>query len=129
MRPIHEDLPAALPAHLPLTLPRELWVTLSPAQRAVYRRAEALLDEFNESRRVTLAQILQQGPRTEVLRALQVLGSMSLIEVEADEDEPWVTLLALPDEHVRFTGPDGKTRWIFVARPVDPKEVDALQLN
>lgn len=115
---------------LPLTLPRELWVTLSPAQRAVYRRAEALLEEFNGARRIALAQILEQGPRAEVLRALQVLGGMSLIEVEAnDEDEPWVTLLAVPDEHVRFTGPDGKTRWIFVARPIEPKEVDSQLLN
>lgn len=128
MRSTQEKTPAAS-GRLPLTLPRELWVTLSPAQRAVYRRAESLLNQFNVSRRVTLAQILAQGPRAEVLRALQVLGGMSLIEVEAGDDEPWVTLLAVPDEHVRFTGPDGKTRWIFVARPLEPKEVDSRQLN
>lgn len=132
MRSTQENLSATSVSsgNLPLTLPRELWLTLSPAQRAVYRRAEALLDQFNATRRITLAQILEQGPRAEVLRALQVLGGMSLIEVEAnEEDEPWVTLLAVPDEHVRFTGPDGKTRWIFVARPIEPKAIDAELLN
>jgi hypothetical protein len=128
MRSTQENMGAPV-GSLPLTLPRELWTTLSPAQRAVYRRAESLLDQFTVSRRVTLAQILSQGPRAEVLRALQVLGGMSLIEVDSGDDEPWVTLLALPDEHVRFTGPDGKTRWIFVARPIDPKQVDSTQLN
>src|ERR1041384_8226017 len=118
MRPTQEKATVSL-GSLPLTLPRELWLTLSPAQRAVYRRAESLLDQFSFSRRVALAQILSQGPRAEVLRALQVLGGMSLIEVDAGDDEPWVTLLAVPDEHVRFTGPDGKTRWIFVARPIE----------
>lgn len=128
MRSTHEKL-AGPSGRLPLTLPRELWLTLSPAQRAVYRRAESLLDQFEDSRRVALAQILSQGPRAEVLRALQVLGGMSLIEVDAGDDEPWVTLLAVPDEHVRFTGPDGKTRWLFVARPIEPKTIDQSQLN
>lgn len=127
--PSTHDSQVTLPGHLPLTLPRELWVELSPAQRAVYERAESLLEEFVEARRMSLAQVLAQGPRAEMLRALQVLGGMSLIEVESAGDEAWVTLQAVPDEHVRFIGPDGKTRWIFVARPVDPKEVDAGQLN
>jgi len=128
MPPTNENQ-AVLSGHLPLTLPQELWLTLSPAQRAVYHRAEALLDRFVSEKRISLADVLAQGPRAEVLRALQVLGGMSLIEVEASEDEAWVTLLALPDEHVRFIGPDGKTRWIFVARPIEPKEVDADRLN
>lgn len=119
----------ALPGHLPLTLPLELWLTLSPAQRAVYQRAESLLVQFVAAQRISLTRILDQGPRTEVLRALQILGGMSLIEVEAGDDEAWVKLLAVPDEHVSFVGPDGKTRWIFVARPLDPKEVDKAQLN
>lgn len=117
------------PGQLPLTLPLELWSSLSPAQRAVYQRAESLLEHFATAHKVSLALILDQGPRAEVLRALQILGGMSLIEVETGEDEAWVRLLAVPDEHVSFVGPDGKTRWIFVARPLDPKKVDPSQLN
>jgi len=114
---------------LPLTLPRELWVTLSPAQQAVYRRAEALLDLFSFTRSVALSSVLAQGPHAEVLRALQVLGGMSLVEVESNNDEPTVTLRALPDEHVRLVGVDGKPRWIFVARPIDSPTVDPQNLN
>jgi hypothetical protein len=127
--PSTQEKQAELSGHLPLTLPQELWLTLSPAQRAVYQRAETLLDRFVAAGRITLSEVLTQGPRAEVLRALQVLGGMSLIEVEAGDDEAWVTVLAVPDEHVRFVGPDGKTRWIFVARPLEPKEVDAHRLN
>ena len=120
---------AAVPGRLPLTLPRDLWVSLSPAQQAVYRRAEALLDLFSVSRTVPLSSVLAQAPHAEVLRALQVLGGMSLVEIEAGDDEPSVTLRALPDEHVRVVGLDGKARWIFVARPLDPPEVDPQFLN
>jgi len=120
---------AAVPGLLPLTLPQELWVTLSPAQQAVYRRAEALLDVFSITRSVALSSVLAQGPHAEVLRALQVLGGMSLVEVEPGEDEPTVTLRALPDEHVRVVGVDGKARWIFVARPLEAPEIDPQNLN
>lgn len=120
---------AAVPGPLPLTLPRELWVSLSPAQQAVYRRAEALLDLFGVTRSVPLSSVLAQGPHAEVLRALQVLGGMSLVEVEAGDEEPTVTLRAMPDEHVRVVGVDGKARWIFVARPLDPPQVDPQNLN
>ncbi len=128
MRTTQESF-AVTPGRLPLTLPRELWVTLSPAQQAVYRRAESLLDLFSVSRAVALSQILSQGPHAEVLRALQVLGGMSLVEIEPGDDEPTVTLRAMPEEHVRVVGVDGKPRWIFVARPLDPPAVDPLNLN
>jgi hypothetical protein len=114
---------------LPLTLPKELWASLSPAQQAVYRRAEALLDVFSLERSVGLSRLLEQGPRAEVLRALQVLGGMALVEIEAGDQEPVVTLRALPDEHVQVTGPDGRPHWIFVARPLNPPSVDPKLLN
>lgn len=128
MHPIERGL-AATPRRLPLTLPKELWKTLSPAQQAVYRRAEALLDVFTLGRVVQLSQLLEYGPRAEVLRALQVLGSMSLVEIEGGDEGPTVTLRALPDEHVRVRNPDGRPRWIFVARPLDPPQIDAADLN
>lgn len=117
------------PARLPLTLPRELWAELSPAQQAVYRRAEALLDSFLVTRRVPLSDLLARGPRAEVLRALQVLGGMSLVSIESKDDQPEVTLVAVPDEHLRVVGPDGQSRWLFVARPLDPPNADPLRLN
>lgn len=128
MRTTQEILTASR-GPLPLTLPGELWASLSPAQQAVYRRAEALLDMFSLSRKVLLSRLLAQGPRAEVLRALQVLGGMALVDIEAGEEEPSVTLRATPDEHVRFTGPDGKTRWIFVSRPIDPPAIDPISTN
>ena len=73
-------------SHLPLAMPEELWASLSPAQRAVYRRAAALLDIFSFERQVSLSRLLSHGPQAEVLRALQVLGSMSLVEIEEDDD-------------------------------------------
>ena len=70
---------------LPLALPRELWATLSPAQQAVYRRAESLLDAFSTSRELGLSELFERGPRAEVLRALEVLGSMALVRIQATD--------------------------------------------
>ena len=128
MRPIEHEVPKRSRG-LSLTLPSELWKALSPAQQAVYRRAEGLLDVFTLSRVVPLSDLVEQGPRAEVMRALQVLGSMSLVEIEPGEDGPTVTLRAIPDEHVRVSSPDGRPRWIFVARPLDPPAIDAADLN
>ena len=128
MQPSKHDV-SALPGRLPLTLPGELWKALSPAQQAVYSRAEALLEVFTVSRVVSLSDLIEQGPRAEVMRALQVLGSMSLVEIEPGDDGPTVTLRAIPDEHVRVNSPDGRPRWIFVARPLEPPAVDAADLN
>ena len=116
-------------SRLPLALPEELWAGLSPAQRAVYRRAEALLDVFSFEREVSLARLFSYGLRAEVLRALQVLGSMSLVDIDGNEDDANVTLRALPEEHVRVTGPDGRPRWVFVARPIEAPVVDRSKLN
>jgi hypothetical protein len=120
---------SATSKRLPLTLPKELWTALSPAQQAVYRRADALLDAFSAERVVTLSRLLEHGPRAEVMRALQVLASMSLVEIEPGDKGPTVTLKAVPDEHVKIPGPDSRPRWIFVARPLDPPSIDPADLN
>lgn len=126
MHPAKNDV-TRLP--LPLTMPAELWATLSPAQQAVYRRAEALLERFGGARSVGLSSLLRQGPRAEVLRALHVLGGMSLVDIESSTDDPTVTLRATPEEHVRVVGPDGRPRWIFVARPLDPPQMNPSDAN
>ena len=60
---------------------------------------------------------------------MRVLDGMSLVEVESGERGPVLTLLALPEDHVRIVGPDGAVRWVFVARPLDPPEIEAESLN
>lgn len=126
MHPTEHDVSAR---RHPLTLPSELWKALSPAQQAVYSRADALLDVFTTNRVIALSELVEQGPRAEVMRALQVLGSMSLVDIEPGDDGPTVTLRAVPDEHVRVSTPDGRPRWIFVARPLEPPAIDARDLN
>jgi hypothetical protein len=54
---------------------------------------------------------------------------MSLVHVDQGEPEPSVTLRALPESHVRIVGPDGRPRWVFVARPLDPPSIDPSELN
>jgi hypothetical protein len=54
---------------------------------------------------------------------------MSLVDVESSARGPRITLLALPEEHVRIVGPDGQERWVFVARPLDPPTIDPKDLN
>jgi hypothetical protein len=65
----------------------------------------------------------------EVLSALRLLDTMALVNVEASEDGPVFSLRATPEEHVRIKGPDNKPRWVFIARPVEPREVDPSTLN
>jgi hypothetical protein len=113
----------------PLTLPEELWIALSPAEQAVYRRAEGLLETFSLRRSIALSRVLEQGPHAEVMRALHVLSGMELIHMEPSERGPIVELRALPDEHVPITGPDGKKRWLFVARPLVAPEFEKSTVN
>lgn len=115
----------------PLTLPEELWSALSAAHQAVYRRADLLLGLFGGERKLPLRDVFSRAQATaeEVLAALQVLDGMSLVSIDATDNGPVVTLIALPDEHVRVVGPDGQTRWLFVARPLDPPPLAATDLN
>jgi hypothetical protein len=54
---------------------------------------------------------------------------MSLVNVESSDEGPVFWLRATPEEHVRIQGPDKKPRWVFIARPVEPKDVDPSTLN
>lgn len=65
----------------------------------------------------------------DVLGGLHVLDAMSLVTSEESDAGPRFHLRALPDEHVRFVGPNGRTQWLFVARPLDPPEIEADSLN
>ncbi len=130
-RPSAPEQPRVVSTARPLTLPEELWISLTPAHQDVYRRADSLLRMFGLERRLPLRDVFSRAQSTaeEVLAALQVLDGMSLVSIDATDTGPVVTLLALPDEHVRLTGPDGQTRWLFVARPLDPPEVEPANLN
>lgn len=116
---------------LPLTIPRELWAALTPEQKTVYRRAQSILTELEAEHRLSLTDILVrvEAPLPEVLPALQVLDTMSLVDAEATGSGPVFTLRAIPDEHVRIVGPGGQVQWLFVARPVEPPEIPDALLN
>ena len=75
-----------------------------------------------------LAQRLAVEPE-DVLSGLHVLDAMSLVTAEESDEGPRFHLRALPDEHVRFVGPNGRTQWLFVARPLDPPVIEAASLN
>lgn len=115
----------------PLTIPMELWDTMSVSQQDVYRRAQFLLDVLADQPPVTLFQLLEQShlPIEQVLLGLKALDAMSLVSIGFDGTQPTIRLVALPDEHVRIVGPDGKARWLFVARPLVEPDVEATRLN
>jgi hypothetical protein len=54
---------------------------------------------------------------------------MDLIAVEPTEAGPLVKLIALPADHIAIIGPDGRQRWVFIAQPLDPPDVDPQSLN
>ena len=113
---------------LPLTLPEELWSKLDEPAQARYRQAQEALDVL-AMRGVAAPHTLCQAlgvEADELLAIVRLLEGMSLVAVDVG---PTVKLLALPDEHVRVVGPDGKVRWIFVARPMVAPDVDPATLN
>ena len=65
----------------------------------------------------------------EFLEALHVLSSMDLVGIDFGEFGPELNLLAVPDEHIKIRGLDGRFRWVFVARPLDPPAHDYSELN
>jgi hypothetical protein len=123
----HEPLADSEP--LPLKLTSELWAGLNPAQRSVYRRADALLEELGPTRQASIGELISTGPGGEVLRALEVLEGMDLIQVEPTGRGPLIKLIALPSDHIAIIGPDGRQRWVFIAQPLDPPDVDPSKLN
>lgn len=118
---------------LPLALSQELWEALTPTQRELFQRADHLLDAFTFAPEVSqsLDDLVEQSgdDADDVLSALRLLDTMALVHVESSEDGPIFSLRATPEEHVRITGPDNKPRWVFIARPVEPREVDPSTLN
>lgn len=118
---------------LPLALSQELWDALTPTQQALFQRADHLLDTFtpHPDAPQSLEDLVEKSgdDADEVLSALRLLDTMALVTVEASDEGPLFSLRATPEEHVRIQGPDNKPRWVFIARPVEPRDVDPATLN
>lgn len=128
-------VPAAAPRETegkaPLAFPAELWAKMGTEQRAACISADALLQSFGSETTLGLRDVSRRAGLSiqQALEGLQILDGMDLVGVEASDDGPQITLIALPEDHVRILGPDGRERWVFVARPVDAPELDPAQLN
>ena len=120
--------PATFPGPLPLTMPAELWANLAEEKRTIFHLAQEILDCLTEPSRLGLKETCSRvgRPLQTLLPAFKLLEAIGLIEVSPG---PTVNLRALPDEHVRVVGPDGKIRWIFVTRPIRTSAVDLGSLN
>lgn len=118
---------------LPLALSPELWEALTPTQQELFQRADHLLDVFSPDPEdaQSLDDLVEKSgdDADDVLSALRLLDTMSLVNVESSDEGPVFSLRATPEEHVRIKGPDNKPRWVFIARPVEPREVDPSTLN
>lgn len=110
---------------LPLTMPAQLWCGLGDRKRQLFRRAQAILDCLIVEERLGISETCDRvgQPLTALLPAFRLLAVIGLISVESDAS---VSLRALPGEHIRVTGPDGKTRWMFVTCPVRREASRAL---
>lgn len=127
------EFPVTNPAKLPLALSQELWEALTPTQQELFQRADSLLDAFTFQPEVaqSLDDLVEKSGNDadDVLSALRLLDTMALVNVEPSEEGPIFSLRATPEEHVRIKGPDNKPRWVFIARPVEPRDVDPSTLN
>jgi hypothetical protein len=127
------QLPASSPEKLPLALSQELWEALTPTQQELFQRADQLLDTFTfaPQQEQSLDDLVEKSGNDadDVLSALRLLDTMALVNVESSDDGPVFSLRATPEEHVRIKGPDNKPRWVFIARPVEPRDVDPNSLN
>jgi hypothetical protein len=115
----------------PLTLPRELWATLSREHQVACRSAEGLLALFLDDKRLLLRDVLVRTTLgvEQTLAGLRVLDGMALVSIEATDDGPLVKLVAVPEEHVRIVGPDGRARWLLVSRPLEAPQIEPSKLN
>ena len=111
--------------------PRELWSKIAPEQQERCLNAQRVLAAFAGDRDLDLTDLAErlEAEPEDVLGGLHVLDAMALVTTEESDDGPRFHLRAMPDEHVRFVGPNGRTQWLFVARPLDPPEVDSQSLN
>lgn len=127
------QFPASPPEKLPLALSQELWEALTPTQQELFQRADHLLGEFTfaPERAQSLDDLVEKSGNDadDVLSALRLLDTMALVNVETSDDGPIFSLRATPEEHMRIQGPDKKMRWVFIARPVEPRDVDPNTLN
>ena len=127
------QFPATTPEKLPLALSQELWEALTPTQQELFQRADHLLDAFTFAPELSqsLDDLVEKSGNDadDVLSALRLLDTMALVNVESSDDGPIFSLRATPEEHVRIKGPDNKPRWVFIARPVEPRDVDPASLN
>ncbi|HSU39091.1 MAG TPA: hypothetical protein VLJ38_05970 [Polyangiaceae bacterium] len=104
---------------------------MSEQHRAACTSAQTLLGAFGSERTVPLRAASKRAGLTmqEALDGLRVLDGMDLVRVQAGDHGPLVTVMAIPEDHVRIIGPDGAVRWVFIAKPIDPPEVEEHELN
>lgn len=114
----------------PLKLPEEVWADLEPRRRRVYLVGQAIVDELEGSGTLSMQELINriQAPPSHFLGALQLLYSMDLVSMDVG-DSPSLTLLAVPDEHVKVMGIDGRERWVFIARPLETPTPAPEDLN
>jgi hypothetical protein len=115
----------------PLGFPVELWEEMSDQHRAACTSAQALLGAFGSDRTFPLRAVSKRAGlgMPEALEGLRVLDGMDLVRVQPGDHGPLVTLVAVPEDHVRIVGPDGSVRWVFIARPLDAPEIEPHELN
>ena len=115
----------------PLTIPKDVWDPLPSGEKVVWRRAQKMFDHLTLRGAITLSNLVEATGYSieELLEGLRALGGMNLIEFQNDGKDLIVKLIAVPDEHVRIVGPDRKTRWLFIARPLVAPEVAPGELN
>ena len=115
----------------PLTIPKDVWEPLPSKEKAVWRRAQKIFEHLSMKDTIPVVTLSESTgfPIEELLEGLRALAGMNLIDFENDGQELVAKLIAVPDEHVRVVGPDDKTRWLFVARPLVAPEVDPFDLN
>jgi hypothetical protein len=115
--------------HLPLAMPPELWHRLEADRRAIFVEAQTVLDRLSNVETIAAVDLCQLMGRTleGLLPALRLLRALELIDVGPGAT---IVLVALPDEPIRIEGPDGKWRWMFIARPLrDPSLGDPSRLS
>ena len=115
----------------PLSFPAELWAEMSESHRAACTSAQGLLGAFGSDRTLPLRAASRRAAlgMADALEGLRVLDGMDLVRIEPGDQGPVVTVVAVPDDHVRIIGPDGAVRWVFIARPLDSPEFEPLELN
>lgn len=115
----------------PLTVPEQLWALIPEEQKEVLRHADSVLHAITPGYPATLRDLHERTGigLEDLIHALHALDGMDLVTVDNDGRGLVVTLVALPDEYVRFTDPSGTAGWIFVTRPIVAPELDASQLN